>query len=166
MGWSDLSVCLEGPIVEDLRAHFVQRWNYIYHEKYSADKERNYEPLTMGPTAGTSYHADGSNVHHGAHKERITDDTNPSTPAHNPQNEGQSHHRFQSTPSGLADSIEAHLHHGMKNPMTQDRSAGEAAGNIKVQLVRSSARWSHGIPTEVSYNDARNFCDCSISNSC
>jgi len=26
MGWSDLSLCLRGPVVEDLRAHFVQRW--------------------------------------------------------------------------------------------------------------------------------------------
>jgi len=27
MGWSDVSICLRGPIVEDLRAHFAQRWS-------------------------------------------------------------------------------------------------------------------------------------------
>ena len=32
MGWSDISISLHGPIVEDLRAHFAQRWNLIYFE--------------------------------------------------------------------------------------------------------------------------------------
>ena len=27
MGWSDVSISLHGPVVEDLRAHFAQRWN-------------------------------------------------------------------------------------------------------------------------------------------
>lgn len=30
MGWSDVSLSLRGPIVEDLRDHFAQRWNFIY----------------------------------------------------------------------------------------------------------------------------------------
>lgn len=29
MGWSDISVSLHGPVVEDLRRHFVERWNFI-----------------------------------------------------------------------------------------------------------------------------------------
>ncbi|TKA73070.1 hypothetical protein B0A49_02153 [Cryomyces minteri] len=39
MGWSDLSICLSGPVVEDLRAHFVERWNFIYNEKYDVRKD-------------------------------------------------------------------------------------------------------------------------------
>lgn len=35
MGWSDVSLCLAGPAVQDLRTHFTQRWNFIYDEKYS-----------------------------------------------------------------------------------------------------------------------------------
>lgn len=30
MGWSDVALCAKGPIVEDLKAHFVQRWNFMY----------------------------------------------------------------------------------------------------------------------------------------
>lgn len=33
MGWSDVSMCLAGPVVEDLKMHFAQRWNFIYKEK-------------------------------------------------------------------------------------------------------------------------------------
>ena len=29
MGWSDVALCAKGPIVEDLKAHFVQRWNFV-----------------------------------------------------------------------------------------------------------------------------------------
>lgn len=46
MGWSDISICLEGPAVEDLRAHFVERWNFIYDEKYDVRKDRRYSRLT------------------------------------------------------------------------------------------------------------------------
>jgi phospholipase D1/2 len=28
MGWSDVSISLSGPIVEDLKDHFAQRWNF------------------------------------------------------------------------------------------------------------------------------------------
>ena len=31
MGWSDISISLHGPIVHDLRKHFVDRWNFIYN---------------------------------------------------------------------------------------------------------------------------------------
>jgi len=38
MGWSDISISLHGPVVEDLRAHFAQRWNFIYVEVSSVIK--------------------------------------------------------------------------------------------------------------------------------
>ena len=31
MGWSDISISLHGPVVHDLRKHFVDRWNFIYN---------------------------------------------------------------------------------------------------------------------------------------
>ncbi|KAJ9248649.1 hypothetical protein DTO207G8_7285 [Paecilomyces variotii] len=56
MGWSDISVSLRGPVVEDLRRHFVERWNFIWETKYNADHDDNrYSKLTLhrGP-AGAS----------------------------------------------------------------------------------------------------------------
>jgi len=40
MGWSDVALCLAGPVVQDLRTHFSQRWNFIYDEKYSHKSSR------------------------------------------------------------------------------------------------------------------------------
>ena len=47
MGWSDISICLRGPVVEDLRAHFTERWNFIYNEKYDVRKDARYSRLTF-----------------------------------------------------------------------------------------------------------------------
>ncbi|KAF4636190.1 hypothetical protein G7Y89_g1882 [Cudoniella acicularis] len=48
MGWSDLSLCLQGPVVEDLRAHFVQRWNFIFKEKYDVPEfKTKYTSLSL-----------------------------------------------------------------------------------------------------------------------
>ena len=56
MGWSDISISLRGPVVEDLRAHFVERWNFIYDEKYNVRKDVRYSRLTFNQNeAGASY---------------------------------------------------------------------------------------------------------------
>ena len=47
MGWSDCSVNLQGPVVEDLRNHFVQRWNFIYNEKYDVRSDKRYSGLSL-----------------------------------------------------------------------------------------------------------------------
>lgn len=54
MGWSDISVSLSGPVVQDLRRHFVDRWNFIYDEKYNVRKDVRYSRLTLsGQQPGT-----------------------------------------------------------------------------------------------------------------
>ena len=45
MGWSDISISLSGPVVEDLQRHFVERWNFIYNEKYNVRKDVRYSRL-------------------------------------------------------------------------------------------------------------------------
>lgn len=47
MGWSDISISLHGPVVEDLQEHFVQRWNFIYNEKYNIRKDERYSRLSI-----------------------------------------------------------------------------------------------------------------------
>ncbi|PNS19358.1 Phospholipase D1 [Sphaceloma murrayae] len=46
MGWTDMSISLVGPVVEDLKEHFAQRWNFIYHEKYDVRKQTDrHQPI-------------------------------------------------------------------------------------------------------------------------
>ena len=59
MGWSDLSISLRGPVVEDLRAHFVERWNFIYNEKYDVRKDVRYSRLTFVQNAAGSLPTQG-----------------------------------------------------------------------------------------------------------
>lgn len=47
MGWSDVSVSLHGSVVEDLQLHFVERWNFIYNEKYDVRKDVRYSKLAF-----------------------------------------------------------------------------------------------------------------------
>ncbi len=54
MGWSDISISLHGPVVEDLRAHFVERWNFIYDEKYNVRKDARYARLAFRQNEGGS----------------------------------------------------------------------------------------------------------------
>src|ERR1700760_2761478 len=45
MGWSDIALSLTGPAVEDLKEHFVQRWNFIFNEKYFSRPDPRYSIL-------------------------------------------------------------------------------------------------------------------------
>ena len=45
MGWSDVALSLIGPTVEDLKLHFIQRWNFIYDDKYDARAQERYARL-------------------------------------------------------------------------------------------------------------------------
>ena len=57
MGWSDISISLSGPVVEDLRAHFVERWNFIYNEKYDVRKDVRYSRLPLTQNTPGAYQA-------------------------------------------------------------------------------------------------------------
>lgn len=62
MGWTDLSICLEGPAVEDICAHFVQRWNFEYDLQYGADLSGRLQPLALSGVSDR-YHDNGTKVH-------------------------------------------------------------------------------------------------------
>ncbi|EPS37343.1 hypothetical protein H072_8963 [Dactylellina haptotyla CBS 200.50] len=46
MGWSDVALCLTGPTVDDLKTHFMERWNFICESKYSK-KDTRYTMLNV-----------------------------------------------------------------------------------------------------------------------
>jgi len=45
MGWTDIAMSLVGPSVDDLKTHFIQRWNFIYDSKYDARGVARYTRL-------------------------------------------------------------------------------------------------------------------------
>ncbi|EAW14505.1 putative phospholipase D (PLD) [Aspergillus clavatus NRRL 1] len=63
MGWSDISVSLHGQVVEDLRRHFVERWNFIYDTKYQVRKDVRYSKLALygRPSSSTSQQQSAAN---------------------------------------------------------------------------------------------------------
>ena len=143
MGWSDLSICIQGPVVEDLRAHFVQRWNFIYDEKYDAWADARYKPLILAPPdiPDGYYRPDGKNVK--AVKEAHQEDVDPGSAV-------EDHRHHFHLPGGrgsIFDKVEGGMHR------VQRRFTGLEAqhpSGISVQLARSCTRWSNGVATEVS----------------
>ncbi|KAJ5811553.1 Phospholipase D/Transphosphatidylase [Penicillium riverlandense] len=55
MGWSDISISLHGSVVQDLRLHFVERWNFIFDAKYKVRTDSRYTRLALSgqPTSST-----------------------------------------------------------------------------------------------------------------
>lgn len=57
MGWTDVAMSLVGPGVEDLKTHFIQRWNFIYDSKYDARGVVKYKRLDDSAIrGGHGYH--------------------------------------------------------------------------------------------------------------
>jgi phospholipase D1/2 len=128
MGWTDPSICLEGPVVQDLLAHFVQRWNFEYALKYGAGPHHKYHLLAL---------------------ESPSDNIRASTALENPDSSTRRDDEQKpivSTAPGAEIGAE-------KEPLRSysgDREVRDSAG-IFMQLVRSVSQWSHGTPTEVRY---------------
>lgn len=149
MGWSDISMCLRGPVVEDLRAHFVQRWNFIYNEKYDVQKDSRYHALTLTTTQIPDgyYHEDGKTVKSiraiiGGSAEDAEDPDKPTDELEHHFNLPGGHELFGNLKSRLQRNFD-------KFGDAEERS-GATLGVMSVQLVRSCTRWSNGNSTEVS----------------
>ncbi|KAL8669348.1 MAG: hypothetical protein Q9168_006053 [Polycauliona sp. 1 TL-2023] len=206
MGWSDISVSLRGPVVEDLKAHFVERWNFIYNEKYDVRKDVRYSRLTLDQNqAGTYQPGPGSGLQRSY---------SPQPPPYDPefssqQQASQPYQQYQrsASPSGFnsqgsreypdpplqssrgVDFDEAegssrgfgssdqdrqhHHHHQVEQRMdhmvdavrgrfgdggsgTQESRGhhGSEDAGIPCQIVRSCGKWSHGVATEQSIQNA------------
>lgn len=142
MGWSDISICLRGPVVEDLKAHFVQRWNFIFEEKYGARKDPRYTAVTFNPTQIPEgyYQSDGKPVAHVS---------------------GSKSNGEQDSARGRGGYVEERAHHfhipGSKHVLDKFRSRDterydedQSGGGMSIQLLRSCAEWSNGVSKEVS----------------
>ncbi|KAG9231487.1 hypothetical protein BJ875DRAFT_516928 [Amylocarpus encephaloides] len=143
MGWSDLSICLTGPVVEDLRAHFVQRWNFIFKEKYNLP-EKGYSllSLTQDQIPDGYYNADGFNMQ--PMKEQEKGPEFDALPQQEHYDAPGRHH--SGAPRGQFGQFGQHQYEG------QDEQRGSSG--ISVQLVRSCTKWSGGVPLEHSIQNA------------
>jgi phospholipase D1/2 len=139
MGWSDISLCLRGPIVDDLKAHFVQRWNFIYKEKYDIPG-KGYEPLTLETSRipGGYYNFDGFNT--------------------TPMKEQPKGGEFDAPPSEYqGEEAPRRRHHfsafreQMGFSSHDDEQQERGSNGVSVQLLRSCTKWSAGVPLEVSH---------------
>ncbi|EEH20371.2 hypothetical protein PABG_02630 [Paracoccidioides brasiliensis Pb03] len=225
MGWSDISVSLHGPVVEDLRKHFVERWNFIYDEKYRVRQDKRYSKLVLygGITESQGQHQQQPQGHqpppathdqqyphpspqppHGSGYSQdqpqwsaAPQQPQPAAPPYYPPPPSQAGQHSQSrgpesyNDPGYQQSFQPGLHQqqeqergltaelrGLKHDLGnfgnvlrgqlagqvhqyQDRyfshppgKQGHRPGNTSCQIVRSSAKWSHGIPVEHSIADA------------
>jgi phospholipase D1/2 len=155
MGWSDVALSLAGPVVQDLRTHFAQRWNFIYDAKYSkkatryarlpetgsgAQRAPEYDPQQRGfEEGGEGERGFGGGEegerglfgHGGGFRQKLVDRVQQEFQEHkHSQGEGyQQSHAEHSAQRGVAD----------------------------CQITRSSAKWSHNISTEHSIQNA--YCE-------
>jgi phospholipase D1/2 len=139
MGWSDVALSLSGPVVQDLRTHFTQRWNFIYDEKYSK-KATRYARLP-----------DTSSGAQQAHQREFEGDNDGERGF---GGDGESGERgLFGHGHGLRQKLYERVNqHGQGQDEGQQSHAEHAAqrGGVDCQITRSSAKWSHNISTEVS----------------
>lgn len=139
MGWSDLSLCLRGPVVEDLRAHFVQRWNFIFNEKYDKSQKDKYAPLSLTTSQiPDGYYKDNGLTAQGVESIEDYDD--------HPEEESRRHFHLPGGAGSVYDTIRGEFRNNM--PHLREREVQNSG--MSIQLVRSCARWSNGDATEVS----------------
>ncbi|KAI2621501.1 phospholipase D/nuclease [Hypomontagnella submonticulosa] len=124
MGWSDIAISLNGPIVGSLLDHFADRWNFIFDEKYTKKDAGKYERLSSG--GSTERSQEGHRNLFGDFEGRI--------------NRGVRHF------IGGGDEGEE------RRSRDYDNYGG--SGSVKVQLCRSCCEWSGGHPTEHSIANA------------
>lgn len=136
MGWSDISICLRGPVVQDLKAHFVQRWDFIFEEKYNVKEDPRYAliELSQADTADGYYKADGKTTVSIKGDEASGDNTAVTATG------AETHHRFRGMLKQFTGGLGGFQYDGQQQ--------GPQDG-LSIQLVRSCTDWSNGVPTEV-----------------
>ena len=173
MGWSDVSISLKGPVVEDLRAHFAQRWNFIYFEKYDARTDDNYKPINFQESRigiiGHPYQAsegaepegEGQYEHfRNRMQEQYQKGREKLEESHQRVKKGrglkeeagqvfeEGHKKFEEGRERVRKGL--HHHGGAES----GHPAASIQGKMHCQIMRSCTQWSHGVPLEHSIANA------------
>ena len=181
MGWSDMSISLRGPVVEDLRAHFAQRWNFIFFEKYESKDDGSYRPIHYQESRvgiiGHPYQATGGAEpqEHGQYekfrtrmeeqysrgKERVEESRKRIKEGRGAMEEGKE--LMEEGREKLEIEKERFHRHGGKgkgkhggahDSRQSEQPAGSFTGGIDCQIMRSCTKWSHGVALEHSIANA------------
>jgi phospholipase D1/2 len=155
MGWSDVALCLAGPVVQDLRTHFAQRWNFIYDAKYSkkATRYARLPETSSGAQRAAEYDPQQRELEEGGEGERGFGG-------------GEEGERGLFGHGGgfrqkLVDRVQQEFQehrHGQGEDYQQSHAEHSAQrGQSDCQITRSSAKWSHNISTEHSIQNA--YCE-------
>ena len=151
MGWSDVALCISGPVVQDLRTHFAQRWNFIYDEKYSHKSTRylRLPDTSSGAQQGGEYPPP---------QQREFEEGEESSRGLG--GNGEEGERGLSGHGGFRQRMynrfneEYEEHYGGRHQEQQQYQShaehGSQRANADAQITRSSTKWSHNISTEVS----------------
>ncbi|CRK17746.1 hypothetical protein BN1708_003027 [Verticillium longisporum] len=138
MGWSDVSLSLNGPVVESLTEHFTDRWNFIFDEKYTHKNPGKYERIEFKPR----------HTHLGFHRR---------------SGEHERGGFLKQDPSQLLGGLSDRFSKGVNKFMHDDSSSDEEKSSkrshrenepAKIQLTRSCTKWSAGHATEHSIANA------------
>jgi phospholipase D1/2 len=155
MGWSDVALSLAGPVVQDLRTHFAQRWNFIYDAKYSkkATRYARIPDTSSGAQQGGIYPPPSE-------QQRGFEDENDGQRGFGSDEQGERglfghsggfRQKIVSRVNEGYHQMESQYGHGQDGSSQQSHAEhGAQRGGSDCQITRSSAKWSHNISTEVS----------------
>ena len=139
MGWSDISINLRGPAVEDLKAHFVERWNFIYKEKYDVRKDSRYSEIAVQQsTHGLMKHMKSGLHNFEAQVKQLPTSDSPT---------------LTYAIGAMKDRITNRLQQAEATYLGEAAAPHSGTG-VACQVVRSCTNWSHGVDTEHSIANA------------
>ncbi len=175
MGWSDVSISLQGPVVEDLRAHFAQRWNFIFFEKYDVRDDPRYRPIVFDESRvgiiGHPYQATGGaepegHGHYEGFRKKMADQYERGRARVDEgrerigkgggmREEGrrmmqEGHEKLEMQQEKLKQG----RHGGGQHRGDREEHPVSLQGGMNCQIMRSCCEWSHGVPIEHSIANA------------
>lgn len=122
MGWTDVHLSFQGPACQDLKQHFVERWNFIYDEKYKVRSNKRYAKLTLTPWP--------------LENDGLGGKSRPGSA------QGEEHHQMPWDKFGHGEHRDR-----LKHKFEQKLLGGGWSEGVKIQVLRSASKWSHGTET-------------------